>query len=93
MSLKRSNGPFRSITSVDIWWHKLVIVTLLLSYSTFVLYTGLIVENLEVDEHPIIEQASHDGLVSLQAMLVLASLEWVFFFYFFFCAGLRDPTA
>ena len=76
MSLERSNGPFRGITSVDIWWNQLVIDTPLLSYITFVLCTGLIVEDLEVDEHPILVQASHDGLVSLQAMLVLVSLEW-----------------
>ena len=57
-------------------WNLLVIVTPLLSYSTFVLCTGLIVEGLEVNEYAILAQTSHDGLVSLQAMLVLVSLEW-----------------
>ena len=61
---------------MGIRWHQLEIVTLLISYSFFLLCTGLIVTDLEVDEHPILAQASHDGLVSLQAMLVLASLEW-----------------
>ena len=41
----------------------------------FVLCTGLIVEDLEVNEHPILAQASHDGIVRLQAMLVLEILE------------------
>ena len=54
----------------------MVIVTPLLSYSTFVLCTGLIVEDLEVNEYAILAQTSHDGLVSLKAMLVLVSLEW-----------------
>ena len=61
---------------MDIRWNLLVIVTPLLSYSTFVLCTGLIVEDLEVNEYAILAQTSHDGLVSLQAMLVLVSLEW-----------------
>ena len=76
MSLERSNGPFRRIASVDIRWNLLVIVTPLLSYSTFVLCTGLIVEDLEVNEYAILAQTSHDRLVSLKAMLVLVSLEW-----------------
>ena len=50
-------------------------VTPLLSYSTFVLCTGLVFEDLEVDENPILAQASHDGLVSLQVMLFLAIIE------------------
>ena len=53
----------------------MITVTTLLSYSTFVLCTGLIVEDLEVDENPILSQASHDGLLSLQTMLVLAIIE------------------
>ena len=61
--------------SVDIWWHQLVMVTPLLSYSTFVLCTGLVFEDLEVDENPILAQSSHDGLVSLQVMLFLAIIE------------------
>ena len=61
--------------SVDIRWHQLVIDTSLLSFSTFVLCTGLIVEDLEVDEHTIIVKESHDGLVSLHAMLVLTNIE------------------
>ena len=60
---------------VDIRWHQLVIVTPLLSYCTFVLCTGIIVEDLEVGEHPILAQSRHDVIVILQEMLSLASLE------------------
>ena len=53
----------------------MVINAPILSYSTFLLWTGLIVKDLEVGKHPILAQSSHDGLVSLQAMIVLANLK------------------
>ena len=71
VSLEFSNGPFRSITAVDIWGDKLEVAIPFVLDIELVGFTSFVVQYLEVDFVAGIFEMIHDTVISGEAVAIV----------------------
>ncbi len=75
MVLERANSAFSPVLAMHIWWDKLEFGIPLEGDGFFLCRTGLIIEDLEVNQKTPGCQACHNGIVDCNAMAVTFELE------------------
>ena len=69
------DGALHSVMAMDVGKDKLVLTAPLLGDHEYILSTGLVIQDLDIYGVPTRFEAAHDGVVELDAVLVLTGLE------------------
>ena len=74
MRFEGLDGMLRGIATMDVRRYELVFTVPFLGDHMSILGTGLVVEDLELDKVPVRFEVVHDGVVRLDALLLLARI-------------------